>query len=62
MDKNKIGLFRFILEGYDGLATLTTIDPAQGRVVLFVPPGCGKDVDTLLADLAGDLFLEPDNL
>jgi hypothetical protein len=60
IDKNKIGLFRFLLEGYEGIATLTTIDPARGRVVLLVPPGCEKDVDTLLDDLSGDIFLEPE--
>ena len=60
IDRNKIGLFRFMLEGYEGLATLTTIDPAQGRVVLLIPPGSENEVDTLLAELSGDFFFEPD--
>ncbi len=60
IDRNKIGLLRFMLEAYEGIATLTTIDPAEGRVVLLVPPGCEEDVDTLLADLSGDIFLEPE--
>ena len=60
IDKNKIGLLRFMLEAYEGIATLTTIDPVEGRVVLLVPPGCEEDVDTLLTDLSGDIFLEPE--
>ncbi len=60
MEKNKIGLLRFMLEGYEGIATLTTIDPVEGRVVLLIPPGCEEDVDTLLADLSGEIFFEPD--
>ena len=61
MDRKQIGLLRFILEAYEGIAALTTIDPASGRVVLLVPPGCESEVDTLLADLAGDIYLEPEN-
>lgn len=61
MDRKQIGLLRFILEAYEGIAALTTIDPAEGRVVLLVPPGCGAEVDTLLADLAGDIYMEQEN-
>ena len=61
MDRKQIGLLRFILEAYEGIAALTTIDPAAGRVVLLVPPGCEPEVDTLLADLADDIYLEPEN-
>lgn len=49
-----------MLEAYEGIATLTTIDPVEGRVVLLVPPGCEEDVDTLLTDLSGDIFFEAD--
>jgi len=59
VDKQQIGYLRFILEGYEGLATLTTIDPATGKVLLRVPPGCESEVDTLLADLALEIYLEP---
>ena len=60
MDRQQIGLLRFMLEAYDGIATLTTVDPAAGRVLLLVPPGCDAAVDTLLADLSGDIYLEPE--
>lgn len=60
IDRKQIGLLRFFLEGYEGIATLTTVDQVAGRVVLLVPPGCETEVDTLLADLDGDILLEPD--
>ena len=62
VDRHQIGYLRFILEGYDGIASLTTIDPAQGRILLRVPAGCDDAVDALLADLAGELYLEPENM
>ena len=48
-----------MLEAYEGIATLTTVDPDEGLVVLLVPPGCETEVDTLLTDLAGEFYLEP---
>ena len=60
IDKRNIGFFRFILEAYEGIATLTTVDPNAGRILLRVPPGCEREVDTLLAELAGDIYLEPE--
>ena len=59
IDRRKIGLFRFMLEAYEGIATLTTVDADQGLVVLRVPSGCEGEVDTLLADLSGEVYLEP---
>ena len=51
-------MLRFILEAYEGIAALTTVDAAAGRVVLLVPPGCEAEVDALLDDLSGDIYLE----
>lgn len=59
VNKQQIGYLRFILEGYEGIAALTTVDPGLGQVLLRIPPGCEKEVDTLLADLAGEVYLEP---
>lgn len=35
----KIGMLRFLLEGYDGLTTLTTFNASQGLVSCLVPNG-----------------------
>lgn len=48
----KIGWFRFILEGYDGLATLTTLSVQDGLVRLWTTSGNVQQVFELLADIA----------
>ena len=39
VDRRDISLLRFILEAYEGIATLTTVDPADGVVVITMAPG-----------------------
>lgn len=52
VDRRHIAYLRFILEGYDGLATLTTIDSRQGIVALDIPEYFVEDMAALLAALA----------
>ncbi|HFQ80250.1 MAG TPA: DUF4911 domain-containing protein [Desulfobacterales bacterium] len=33
----RIAFFKFILEGYDGLAILSTLEAAEGRILLRFP-------------------------
>jgi hypothetical protein len=54
VDRRHIAYLRFILEGYDGLASLTTIDPHQGIVALSIPEYFVEDVNGLLVALAGE--------
>lgn len=61
IDRRAISLLRFLLEAYDGIAGLTTIDPKTGLVVLCIAPGCEADVDTLLEDLQKDVMIQPVN-
>ena len=59
MDRRRIGYLRFLLEGYDGIAVLETLDPAEGRVALHVAPGCEPDVRALLYALKGEFPMVP---
>jgi len=52
---DRISLFRFILEGYDGLAVLSTIDAKQGLVRLIVPQSRYVELWQLLDAVCGDL-------
>jgi hypothetical protein len=54
VDRTQIAYLRFLLEGYDGIAVLETLDPAAGRVLLRVAPGCEPDVRDLLDALKGE--------
>ncbi|UCD88347.1 MAG: DUF4911 domain-containing protein [Desulfobacterales bacterium] len=39
IDRRQIHFLKFVLEGYDGVAVLRTIDPSEGLVVLHIGPG-----------------------
>ena len=44
----RIHFLKFILEGYDGLALLSTVDPRQGIVEIRYPPEIKRDLEKLL--------------
>jgi len=54
----EIHYLKFILEAYEGLATLTTLDSATGLIQLAVPPGRKDSLDALLQALGPELGLE----
>ena len=58
IDRREIFFFKFILEAYDGIATLTTIDAHQGIVLLRIAPGCEGDVEAVLQDLKKDIMID----
>ena len=57
VDPYEIHYLRFILEAYEGLATLTTLDPLEGLIQLAVPPGCESSLRTLMEALGKELEL-----
>jgi len=52
---DRISLFRFILEGYDGLATLSTRDAQEGLVKTFVPKSRIREFQSLMASISAML-------
>jgi len=58
IDRREICFLKFILEAYDGIATLTTINAHQGIVMLRIAPGCEGDVETVLQDLKKDIIID----
>ncbi|KPJ78395.1 MAG: hypothetical protein AMJ54_04060 [Deltaproteobacteria bacterium SG8_13] len=59
IDRRQIAFLKFILEAYDGIATLSTIDSRRGVIALDIPPGCESDVDMVLEDLGRKMRIEP---
>ena len=49
---------KFILEAYEGMATLSCRDARDGLLALAVLPPFVADVDELLAALAGEIQLQ----
>ena len=52
---DQIALFRFLLEGYDGLAVLSTMDAKQGLVRLIVPASQYRELWQLLSAICEEL-------
>ena len=59
VDRREIAYLRFILEAYDGLAVVSTVDPEAGILVLHIAPGCEPDVEIILQDLKREIMMEP---
>lgn len=57
VDRRDIAYFRFILEAYEGLANLTTLDAGQAIVVVRFPECFTIDVNDLLAALGTEIGL-----
>ena len=62
VDRSAIAYLKFIIEAYDGIATLRTLDPVMGTICLSIAPGCEGDVDLVLADLETEIMIEPFNI
>jgi len=58
MDRRRIALFRFLLEAYDGLAALRTLDAATGNIVLYLSASREAELDEMIDGLPEDIRLE----
>ena len=56
--RGQIHFLKFILEGYDGVAVLRTLDSQKGLVVLQIGPGCEDVVDMIIEDLQRHIRIE----
>ena len=59
VDKNKIGFLRFIIEAYDNLAIMTTLNAREGLVVMNISPSCEGTINALMLSLGHDFYVEP---
>ena len=58
VDRREICFLKFIFEAYDGIASITTVNPDLGVVRLHIPPGCAEDVEIILQDLKKNFIIE----
>ncbi len=56
---SEIHMLRFILEAYDGIALVTTLDADLGMVELSIAPGCEEEVVQILDAEEENLQLRP---
>ncbi len=59
VERGLIAYLKFILEAYEGIAVLSTLDAERGTVILNIAPGCEMEVEALLEDLRRDLRIDP---
>jgi hypothetical protein len=57
--RNDIAFLRFLLEACDGIAFMLTVEPSQGVVALYVPPGCEAEVEAFMDGLQETMRIEP---
>ncbi len=62
VDKKEIAYMKFILEAYEGISILTTIDSNDGIIVLRIAPGCLEEVEIVLNDLRKTISIESINI
>ena len=55
LSRSRIAYLRFILESYDGLAFVRTLDPGKAVVEIGYPLSRDKDADELLRALSEEL-------
>ena len=50
---------KFILEAYEGMNVMSTVDNKAGIIRVAIMPGFVDDMDGLLAELGKEVTLEP---
>jgi hypothetical protein len=55
--RTHICFVRFILEAYEGIALMRTIDAKKGIVEIMTAPGCDNEVDAILSDLRQSILI-----
>jgi hypothetical protein len=59
VDRRKISFLRFIVEAYDGIGVISTIEPGPGVIVVKTAPGRESEMDDLIAALSRQIRIEP---
>lgn len=57
VEPHEIGFINALIEGHEGLATMRTLDPERGLVVLWVPRGQWEDFQSMIAGLREEVSL-----
>jgi len=58
MERRQIHFLKFILDGYDGVAVLKTVDREKGVVVVHIPPGREDEVSMIIDELKKEIRIE----
>jgi hypothetical protein len=59
MDRRQISFVKFILEAYDNVAVMSTMDPQAGVVRISIAPGCEALVKGIMDSFTGKFEVVP---
>ena len=48
IEKSEICYLQWIIESYDGMAIMRTMDPMSGTVEISIAPGCTEEIVSLI--------------
>jgi hypothetical protein len=48
VDTKEICWLQWVIESYDGMASVRTIDPAHGEIEISIAPGCDEELFSLI--------------
>jgi hypothetical protein len=51
IDRKEICYLQWIIESYDGMASMRTINPVKGEIEISIAPGCKEDIVSLIKSL-----------
>jgi hypothetical protein len=61
LKRKDIALVQFIIEGYEGMATVTTIDPHTAIIQISIIPDFISDMNSIINDLKNKYKMEEIN-
>ena len=59
IDRRQISFVKFILEAYDNVAVMSTLDARQALVQVIIAPGCEMIVDGIMTGLGDEAGVVP---
>ena len=54
VERNEICYLQWTIESYDGMASVRTINPANGEIEISISPGCEEEIFSLIKYLKGE--------
>ena len=58
VERNEICYLQWIIESYDGMASIRTISASNGEIEISIAPGCEEEIFSVLKYLKGEGVLE----
>ncbi|MBD3309142.1 DUF4911 domain-containing protein [candidate division KSB3 bacterium] len=58
IDKTQIGFLNSVIESYEGIAVVRTMDAPSGIIELWIPPAFEDLVQQILQDIAAEIGLQ----